>query len=350
MSLFTQKEFAKFSVTKALGEIANQSTPGYHGPVTGLEREVHDTLAARLTDLTGTGPTGFLLPIACLKALNVTTATAGGFTVGTELAAIIPALRSKSVAIAMGATVFENLRGNCGVPIESTTQTAEWLAELQTLAGSDSTYSQTTMAPRRCVSMATISQQLLSQNSLGIENFMRASLLRTLGTAIDKAALSGNGNAEPLGILNWEGTGSVTFGAAATRAKLVAFQDALTTANAGNTPDAQLGFVTSPVVSSKWQLAAEVATFPRFIWEGNQWQGTVAGLPARSSNNVTDDRVIAGDWTKLIIGMWGEAIEILADPFTRKKSALVEFLATAFVDTGPANAANFVCSTDSGAQ
>jgi hypothetical protein len=97
-------------------------------------------------------------------------------------------------------------------------------------------------------------------------------------------------------------------------------------------------------------LAAEVATFPRFIWEGNQWQGTVAGLPARSSNNVTDDRVIAGDWTKLIIWMWGEAIEILADPFTRKKSALVEFLATAFADTGPANAANFVCSTDSGAQ
>jgi hypothetical protein len=118
-----------------------------------------------------------------------------------------------------------------------------------------------------------------------------------LGTALDKGALSGGGGPEPIGILNFAGTGSVTFGAAATRAKLIAFQDALTTANVGNTPDAQLGFVTSPVVASKWQLAAEVATFPRFLWEGNQWDGIVAGLPARSSNNITDNRVIAGDWT-----------------------------------------------------
>lgn len=103
MSLFTQKELAKYSVTKALGEIANQNTPGVHGTVTGLEREIHDTLATRLIDL-GTTPNGFLLPIACLKAMNVTTATAGGFTVGTELAAIVPALRAKSVAVAMGAT------------------------------------------------------------------------------------------------------------------------------------------------------------------------------------------------------------------------------------------------------
>jgi HK97 family phage major capsid protein len=176
MSLFTQKELAKFSVTKALSEIANQTNPGYHGPVTGLEREVHDTLAARLTDLTGAVPTGFLLPIACLKALNVTTATAGGFMVGTELAAIVPALRSKSVAIAMGATIFENLLGNCGVPGESTIQTAEWLAELEELSGSDSSYNQTNLTPRRCASMATVSQQLLTQNSLGVENFMRASL------------------------------------------------------------------------------------------------------------------------------------------------------------------------------
>jgi HK97 family phage major capsid protein len=103
-----------------------------------LEREIHDTLAERFARLTGSQPNGFLLPIACLKALNVTTATAGGFTVGTELAAILPALRAKSVAVAMGATILENLSGNCGVPIENTNSTAEWLAELEALAESDS--------------------------------------------------------------------------------------------------------------------------------------------------------------------------------------------------------------------
>jgi predicted phage gp36 major capsid-like protein len=350
MSLFTQKELAKYSLTKALGEIANQSTPGIHGNATGLEREIHDTLAARLTDLTGAGPTGFLLPIACLKALNVTSATASGFLVGTDLAAIVPALRSKSVVIAMGATVFDNLHGNLVLPVETTTSTAQWLAEMEALSGSDSAYAQTILSPRRCTSMATLSQQLLAQNSIGVENFVRDSLLRTVGSAIDKGALSGNGTSEPLGILNNPNTNQVvTFGGTATRAKAIAFQDALTTANVGNTPDASIGYVTSPVVASKWMQIAEVATFPKWLWDGNEWEGTVAGLPARSTSNVTNDRVILGDWTKLAVAIFGEGVEILADPFSQKKSALVEFLATALVNTGPVNALNFACSTDTGA-
>jgi hypothetical protein len=123
--MFTQKELARFSVTKALGELSNSPQPGIDGTVTGLEREVHDALSNRLKNLTGTQPQGFLIPIQCLKGLNGTSAPAGGFMVGTDLAAIEPALRSKSVVIAMGATVFENLRGNLGIPAESTSTVAE---------------------------------------------------------------------------------------------------------------------------------------------------------------------------------------------------------------------------------
>jgi HK97 family phage major capsid protein len=197
MSLFTAKELAKFSVTKALNKLANCPRPGIPGEATGLEREVSDTLADRLKSLTGNSTLGFLLPIACLKALNVTTATAGGFLVDTDLAAIVPALRSKSVVIDLGATIFENLVGHCGLPIEDTNSTPQWLAEMAELQESDSGYRQALLSPKRCASMATLSRQLLSQNSLGIENFVRGSLLRAVGSALDKDALSGNGNAEP---------------------------------------------------------------------------------------------------------------------------------------------------------
>ena len=199
--------------------------------------------------------------------------------------------------------------------------------------------------------MATISKQLLAQNSLGVENFVRDSLLQTVATALDKGAIAGAGQDEPLGILNYPGTGSVTFGATATRVKAIEFQDALTTANAGNTPDVSLGYVTSPAVASKWMQIPEVATYTAsWLWSGSQWQGTVAGLPARSTTSITDNRVIAGDWTKVVIGFWNEAIEILADPFAQKKSGLVEFLCTVLADTALTNAATFCVSTDSGAQ
>ena len=37
MSLFTAKEISRYSLTKALSEISNQSEPGFHGVATGLE-------------------------------------------------------------------------------------------------------------------------------------------------------------------------------------------------------------------------------------------------------------------------------------------------------------------------
>lgn len=95
---------------------------------------------------------------------------------------------------------------------------------------------------------------------------------------------------------------------------------------------------------------AQVATFPRFLWEGNTWSGEVAGLPARATNNVTDNRVMLGDFTKLSIGVWGEAIEIFPDPFTKKGNAVVDFFATLYADSGLAGATNAAVSTDSGAQ
>jgi HK97 family phage major capsid protein len=348
--MFTSKELSRYSLTKALCELSSSSNPGIDGDVTGLEREVHDALAARLTDQSNTRA-GFLIPLACLKAMNATSATQGGFLVGTDLAAIQPALRAKSVVVAMGATVFETLTGNLGVPAESTTGTAQWLAEMETLSDSAGTFSQTLLTPKRCACETTLSRQLMVQNDLGVENFVRNSLLRTVATALDKAALSGTGNVQPVGILNTAGTNSVTFSTTATRAKAIAFQDALTTAKAGNTPDAALGYVVAPTTASKWQQIAEVATYPSWLWQGNQWEGTVAGLPARSSANVTDDRVICGDWSRCLIGLWGQGtIQIIADPFAQKKSALVEFVATLFADVALAQPLAMTVSSDSGAQ
>jgi HK97 family phage major capsid protein len=247
MSLFTSKELGRFSTTKFLAEIANQPVPGVPEAtlLTGLEREVSDTLASHVKKITGTTTTGALLPIACLKAFNVTTATAGGFLVGEDfLGGIVPALRSASVVLDLGSQLWENLRSDLGLPRESTTQTAQSLSETGELsAPPDSIYAKTVLTPRRAACMMILSQQLLSQSSAGIELFCRSSILKSLATAIDKAALSGAGGVEPTGILNFPGTStSVTFGGTASRSKLVSMQQSLVDADAGNTPSASLAW------------------------------------------------------------------------------------------------------------
>jgi HK97 family phage major capsid protein len=287
MSLFTQKELSRFSVTKFLAETPDQNFEGGEGRLTGLECEASDALKADVKRRSGTPVDGPMLPLGALaplgKALNVTTAQQGGFLVGESLETIVPALRPASVILSLGAQVFETLKGDLGVPAETAFQSASWLSESETLGDPGAqTYSKTVLTPKRCASIAVLSRQLLAQNSLGVENFVRASLRNTLGTALDKAALAGAGNKEPLGLINNPGTGSVTLTTTATRAKAIAFQDALTAANAGNTPDASLAYVTTPTVSSKWMQIAEVATYPSFLWKGSEFTGTVAGLPARS--------------------------------------------------------------------
>jgi len=235
---------------------------------------------------------------------------------------------------------------------ETAFQAASWLAETETLSTpSDATYSKTVLTPRRCATLAVLSKQLLAQNSLGVENFVRASMRNTLGSALDAGALAGAGNKEPLGLLSNPNCGSVTFGGAATRAKLVEFQDKLTTANAGNLSQDNIAYVTTPTSASKLMQASQVSGQARFLWEGSEWAGNMAGLPARSTSNVGgNNQMLAGDWSKLVVAFWSEGFSIITDSFSQKKSQLVEIYASLFADVAPVNAANFVVSSDSAAQ
>src|SRR5262245_16502572 len=117
MSLFNAKELQRYSVTKALAELSASPEPGIDGIVTGLEAECSEALKSQARRLTDSVPIGFQIPLAALapvgKAMNVTTALSGGFLVGEDLEAIVPALRSASVVLALGAQTFANLKGDC---------------------------------------------------------------------------------------------------------------------------------------------------------------------------------------------------------------------------------------------
>src|SRR5436305_3983979 len=102
-AIFTEKELARYSFTKALNQIIESQAGmplGFPGKLSGLEAEVDDALRNRFYN-NPAGPSGFLLPLSALKALNVTTATQGGFLAESSFpASIIPALRNKAVVAA----------------------------------------------------------------------------------------------------------------------------------------------------------------------------------------------------------------------------------------------------------
>jgi len=121
MSLFTTKELSRFSVTKFLAETSDQRQPGERGTLSGLELECSEALKTYIKRQTGTTITDDMLPLGALapigKAINVTTATQGGFLVGQDLEAVAPALRSASVVLALGANLLTNLKGAFTAPL-----------------------------------------------------------------------------------------------------------------------------------------------------------------------------------------------------------------------------------------
>jgi HK97 family phage major capsid protein len=349
-TLFTTRELSKYSVTKALAELATTSPgPNLLGEVGGLEGEVHTTLHERFQKATGLVPQGFLVPLNCLKNLNATTAASGGFLVGTDPASIVPALRNRTVVIDLGAQVWESLKDYVPVPRQENPVVGQWLDERTAATSSDTAFMAAQLKPHRCVGLTTVSKELLNQSSLGVENFIRSDFLRIIGVALDQGALVGSGGVQPLGILNTTGVPSVTFGGPATRTSAISFQTQLATVNGLNFEN--LSFVTSPTTAIKWQGVFQTgSTFPAWLWEGNARDGRVLGFPARSTNQITSNAVILGDFSQMCIGIWGDVAQIQVDPYAQKRSGLVEMMVTIFADVAISNQNGFCISTDSGAQ
>jgi hypothetical protein len=142
---------------------------------------------------------------------------------------------------------------------------------------------------------------------------------------------------------------NVTFGAAADWSHVLAFEKNLEDCRIEN--DGSFAYVSSPATRTKWQAAPKIGTFPRFLWEQEYGEidGNVNGRRAVSSAQITNDGVILGKFSEMLIASW-IGIELLVNNHSRAQQAETAILATLLVDVGFRYASAFCASTDSGAQ
>ena len=287
------------------------------------------------------------------RDLNVTTAAQGGYFVQTTvLTPIIEILRNKMVCQRAGIQVLGGLQGNIAIPRQTGAATAYTLAEQAAVTKSTQVVNQVAMTPHRVGAWNAYSKQLFLQSSPDLEQFVRDDLMKVLAIKADAHILNGQGGAEPLGIRATSGIGSVTFGGAASWAKVIEFETALATANADI---GRMSYVTSPVVRAKWKAIPKVAAsvFPIFLWESSvkfpAAEGEVNSYGAYSTNQITDATVLFGNFEDCILGMWG-GMDVVIDPYTSAQTATVNVTINAFIDVAVRHAASFAWSTDSGAQ
>lgn len=296
------------------------------------------------------------------RDLTVGAPTGGGNLVATELlgSSFIELLRNAMILDKLGITWLKDLVGNVAIPSQTGAATGYWVTEGNAPTESQQTIGQVPLTPKTVGAFTDYTRKLLLQASLDVEAFVRADLANVVGQTLQLAALNGSGSgAEPYGILNTAGIGSVaggTNGLAPTYAHMVALETAVGNANGdvGN-----LGYVSNSKVRGKLRTTEEFATTngkPVYTNGRERGIGSILGYDAFITNampsNLTKgsssgicSAIAFGNWSDLVIGMWG-GLDIMLDPYALATSGGKRVIALQDVDVAIRNVASFAAMKD----
>lgn len=347
-----EKDVKRFSLLSAIRAMATK------GRLEGYEKEVCEA-AQKQMRRNPADSRAFILPdevsryydtlslqrMLLERAQNVTTATAGGYTVQNQYGPLIELLRNRTVLGQLGITIMDGLVGDFVMPVQTGGATAYWVSETGAITDSEATFGQKALTPHRLGCAIPFTMQFIAQSSLSVEAFIRNEMDITMALKKDLAGLAGTGvGGEPLGVKNTTGiNATVTFGGAATWLDLVEFETGI---NVDNADIGTMGFAVSAATVGKWKgiLKDSVAGAGYLLSEGM----TANGYPVYRTNQITDGIVYFGVWSQLIMGIWAGR-EVTVDNITLAKTGQHQIIINEFVDFLVRQPAAFNVSTDTGA-
>jgi HK97 family phage major capsid protein len=185
---------------------------------------------------------------------------------------------------------------------------------------SDLAFGQVPLRPKHVGARTEYSRNMLLQSTVDIEELIRADFAALLARAVDAGAIQGTGTgAEPRGILNTVGIGSVamgTNGGALTWAAVLNLIGKLEEKNVNGN-----AFLGNGKITRVARQTLETAGLPGYLMEE---PGKLAGYPYYSTNLVPSNltkgsgtnlsALIYGRFSDLLIGYWSE-FDLLVNPY-----------------------------------
>lgn len=355
-----KNEIERYSIVRAIRAAAEAKDDPRAWDRAGLEREASDAVAKRF----GRTPRSFFIPNDVMigngerRDLTVGTPTAGGYFVQTTYPlSMIELLRNKMILTQAGVTMLDGLVGDVAVPKHTAAGTGYWVAESGSPTESAQTIGQVALTPHTFGAYSDISHKLLIQSSIGVENFVRDDLARVIALGIDYAGLHGDDSADvnqPDGVASTSGIGSVvggTNGAAPDWADIVNLEKEVAIDNAEVD---KMAYITNAAVRGKLKQTMRTATYGEIpIWgDTNVLNGhpvlvsnQVSSTLTKGSSNVAS-AIFYGNWAELVLGMWGQGVDILVDPYSLSTQRAIRVVAFQDVDFAVRHAQSFAAMLD----
>ena len=340
-----QDEARSFSIVRAIAAAA-----GIPGVDAGRERDISAEVARR----SGRSYGGIAVPYEALMRVErrvVTTTTptglAGGNVIGTFLdgSQFIDPLRSALVIRQLGARVLDGLVSNIDIPRLAQPSQAGWFAENTPMMTSDVGFDRVALRPKHAGGIVELSRNVLIQSTPSVEDIVRSDLAAVLARVIDQAALTGTGTSnDPVGLLNYPGVpvvASGTNGGALTWATVNALIATVSQANANE--DGRAFLSNAKVRSQAMQTPRSATLSLGFVMEKPD---ELAGYPLSVTTLVPSNgtkgsgtglsTLAFGVWSDCLLGVWGDGIELLVNPYSEsaysKGNVLVRAVVTCDVE------------------
>ena len=319
----TNKVMAKFSLLKAINDVANNRQ---------LDERAQEVVSNGIAEMRKAGQsfTGqIVLPMEMRSAIQATVATAGQENVAEDKLGILEPLRANLVLVNAGASYMTGLIGDVSIPVYSGSNVG-WAGEVSTASDGAGTFSEVTLSPKRLTAYIDVSKQFLIQDSNSAEEMLKRDIVAAISNKLEATILGSEAgsNTQPAGLFN----GVVADNAVVTYKDIVAMEKNLEDANVRG----DIRFIVSP--SAKADLkTTEKGTSDNFLMEGNE----LNGYPVMCTSAVTGKGVIMANWSDLVIGQWG-GIDLVVDPYTQAANGKVRLVINAYFDAKPRRAAAFV--------
>ena len=338
----TEKEVKRFSLFNVVNALANPSDRRAR-EAAAFEFEVSEATAKR----SGKDPQGLMVPYQVLTQRDLNSADESDlFSDDFRGGEFIDVLRNSSSVMQAGARMLQGLSGDVAIPKKATAASAAWIAtEGGAASESEMTTTSVTMVPRQLAAFTDITRQLRQQSSLDAEALVRDDLAQSLALAIDLAALQGSGSSgQPTGIKNVSGINTVDFGTSPilvpSYAKVVDMETAVAEDNAlvGN-----LAYILPAAMFGGLKTTEKATNTAQFVVEPG---GTINGYRAIVSNQCTAGDMFFGNFSDLLVGMWGAGVDITVDPYSLSTTGSVRIVAFQTIDVAVRNAVSFCLGND----
>ena len=330
----TKTEVKRFSLMRAINALAN---PTDRAAQRAAAFEFECSEAAQRAF--GQSAQGILVPADVLRQwdkrdLN-STDDAGLVGQNFRPDAFVDVLRNASSVMQAGATMLTGLSGNVKIPKKSSASSGGWFTEGSAAAESEMGITSITMAPKTVGAFTDVTRQLMMQGSPDVESLIRTDLAQALALAIDLGALAGTGSSgQPTGIRATSGINTKDFAATnPTFAEIVGMETEVATDNAllGN-----LAYIMNASMAGALKTTTKDSGSGQFVLQ----DGQINGYRAIVSNQVAAGDAYFGNFSDLLIGMWG-GLDILVDPYTASTTGTVRIVAMQSVDVAVRHAVSF---------